>query len=186
MDAALNDYLIARLAETDAASQVVDLLLDEVGRAKVGPNSDPHLALDQVFLSCIELEGFRGIGAERKLKFESEPGLTVVVGANGCGKSSFAEAAELALTGSVARISRGSKDTQAVWRNLHHGSCRVRLTYRSASGAHSWRSTLTWDDGDPIGGARRDSRPTSANSSVLKTEADWPDAVRLFPPPAPA
>lgn len=55
------------------------------------------------YLSSIEVAGFRGIGARRKLALHPGPGITVVAGRNGSGKSSFAEALEFALTGDSYR-----------------------------------------------------------------------------------
>ena len=72
------------------------------------------------WLRKVTVRGFRGVGPESTLHLKAQPGLTLVVGRNGSGKSSFAEALELLLTGSVERWA----DKQAVWkegwRNLHH------------------------------------------------------------------
>ena len=48
--------------------------------------------------------------------------LTLVVGRNGSGKSSFAEAAELALTGVTRRWEGRAAVWREGWRNLHDGS----------------------------------------------------------------
>lgn len=48
------------------------------------------------------------------------PGLTVISGRNGSGKSSFAEAAELLITGENQRWSAKSLVWKDGWRNLHH------------------------------------------------------------------
>lgn len=48
----------------------------------------------------------------------SGPGLTVVTGRNGSGTSSFAEAAELALTG-VSSRGNDKQSNKPLWRNLH-------------------------------------------------------------------
>ncbi len=71
-----------------------------------------------MYLQAITVEGFRGIGPEATLRLQPGPGFTLIVGRNGSGKSSFAEAAELAVTG-VSR--RWSKNTaaRAGWRNVH-------------------------------------------------------------------
>ena len=50
-------------------------------------------------LTEITVEGFRGIGPRRSLRLTPGPGLTLVVGRNGSGKSSFAEGVEILLTG---------------------------------------------------------------------------------------
>jgi len=48
------------------------------------------------------------------------PGLTLVVGRNGSGKSSFAETVEILLTGDNRRWSERSSIWREGWRNLHH------------------------------------------------------------------
>lgn len=58
----------------------------------------------EVFLESIRVEGFRGIGAQADLNLTPFPGLTVIVGRNGSGKSSFAEALEHLLTGRLQRL----------------------------------------------------------------------------------
>src|SRR5690606_32808053 len=72
-----------------------------------------------IFLRAIRVRGFRGIGAETTLELAPGPGLTLVVGRNGSGKSSFAEAAELALTGGNRRWDGRSAAWREGWRNLH-------------------------------------------------------------------
>ncbi|MGE0361145.1 MAG: AAA family ATPase [Vicinamibacterales bacterium] len=44
-----------------------------------------------VFLGAVTISGFRGIGPDTRLPLHAGPGLTLVVGRNGSGKSSFAE-----------------------------------------------------------------------------------------------
>jgi AAA domain len=65
--------------------------------------ASPATAADPVgaYLSSITVEGFRGIGPESKLTVKEGPGLTLVVGRNGSGKSSFAEGLEVLLTGNL-------------------------------------------------------------------------------------
>jgi recombinational DNA repair ATPase RecF len=72
------------------------------------------------YLESITVEGFRGVGPRRTLRVQPGPGLTLVVGRNGSGKSSFAEALEILLTGTNSRWARRSKIWQEGWRNLHH------------------------------------------------------------------
>ena len=72
-----------------------------------------------VYLRAIVVQGFRGIGAQSALRLQPGPGLTVIAGRNGSGKSSFAEAAELVLTGDNKRWSGRTVVWRAGWRNLH-------------------------------------------------------------------
>ena len=71
------------------------------------------------YLAGIEVTGFRGIGPTATLNLVPGPGLTIVTGRNGSGKSSFAEAAEFALTGQNKRWAGRSSVWQEGWRNLH-------------------------------------------------------------------
>jgi recombinational DNA repair ATPase RecF len=83
----------------------------------------------RALLTSIEVTGFRGIGPTASLELTPAAGLTLVVGRNGSGKSSFAEAVEFALTGSNARWATRSKVWRDGWRNLHHpGTARVAAT----------------------------------------------------------
>ena len=91
------------------------------------------------FLKRITVAGFRGIGPRSQLNLDPQPSLTVISGRNGSGKSSFAEALEVALTGNTYRW---SDDRPAVWRqhwrNIHddvrvvamHGTADTRTYAR--------------------------------------------------------
>lgn len=76
----------------------------------------------RAFLRSITVEGFRGIGASTTLNVNPYRGITVISGRNGCGKSSFAEALEYALTGNSYRwANKKGQQWEASWRNLHVG-----------------------------------------------------------------
>ena len=73
------------------------------------------------YLEQIEVQGFRGIGEKARIELTPGPGLTLVVGRNGSGKSSFADGLETLLTGESGRWSgRRSKLWREGWRNLHY------------------------------------------------------------------
>ena len=104
------------------------------------------------YLKSVTVEGFRGIGKPATLDLPPGPGLTLVIGRNGSGKSSFAEALELLLTGDTFRWKeKRSKVWKEGWRNLHHpnGGDRSRVRPRRRKGARV--------DQAPVGG-RRDPR----------------------------
>src|SRR5258708_28976581 len=65
------------------------------------------------YLKSITVEGFRGIGNSKTLELPPGLGLTLVVGRNGSGKSSFAEALELLVTGDTYRW---RKPRSQLWR----------------------------------------------------------------------
>ena len=68
------------------------------------------------YLTSLTVEGFRGIGPRQTLTLTPGPGLTIVVGRNGSGKSSFAEALEVLLTGDSKRWMDRSKIWKEGWR----------------------------------------------------------------------
>jgi recombinational DNA repair ATPase RecF len=80
-----------------------------------GPAAEPAGA----YLRSISVSGFRGVGRAAKLDLEPGPGLTLVVGRNGSGKSSFAEGLEVLLTGALRRWQDMPMVWQGAWRNLH-------------------------------------------------------------------
>jgi predicted ATPase len=84
-----------------------------------------------VWLDRVRVEGFRGIGPQATLVLQPQAGLTLVIGRNGSGKSSFAEAAELALTDDSMRWSQRPVVFREGWRNLHHdGDSEIALQLR--------------------------------------------------------
>jgi DNA repair exonuclease SbcCD ATPase subunit len=157
-DAALRDLVLKRLDEAtdkDAGTAWYPLVLaalegpeelarqiDDEGRAETPPRGLPAVSLQGAggrgegaeahprvaLLRSISVEGFRGIGEKAALDLVPGPGLTLVVGRNGSGKSSFAEGLELLLTSQTYRW----KDRSLVWkggfRNLHHKKTALGAT----------------------------------------------------------
>lgn len=71
------------------------------------------------YLKSISVAGFRGAGPEARLDLHPAPGVVVVAGRNGSGKSTFSEAVEVALTRTSYRWRAKNAPWQAGWRNLH-------------------------------------------------------------------
>src|SRR5688500_16340162 len=126
MSETLRETVLARLADSkeDWAALVMGALespqaLAELLDPEAKPEQKPairkskaaEVAPDPVFLKSITVEGFRGVGPKRTLDLNAWPGLTLVIGRNGSGKSSFAEALEVILTQSTARFRRS-----AIWK----------------------------------------------------------------------
>ena len=111
----------------------------------------------RAYLEAIAVRGFRGIGPESALKLRPGPGLTLVIGRNGSGKSSFAEALEVLLTGTSVRWSdKGSRFWKEGWRNLHDGVeplVRARLVAEGIGQVEltrSWSGDQEVDDGTTV------------------------------------
>ena len=79
----------------------------------------PDRVSASAYLESISVQGFRGIGARATLSIAPGPGLTLVIGRNGSGKSSLAEALELLLTGENRRWAKKAAVWKQGWRNLH-------------------------------------------------------------------
>ncbi len=114
-------YVLAACESPDALSSFI------AGTATparpVPPGGDPaHAQVPPTYVASIQARAFRGIGDDSQLKLTPGPGVTLVVGRNGSGKSSFAEGAEVAFTGTSARwAAKGSIEWQKGWRNVHCG-----------------------------------------------------------------
>jgi len=131
--ASVETLIFERLADAELSSPVGDLIVgallsDDDLAAALGPDgyTRPLARSDAasagkpagMYLQAVTVEGFRGIGAKASLRLQPGPGLTLVLGRNGSGKSSFAEAAELAVTGDSRRWSKNTA-ARTGWRNLH-------------------------------------------------------------------
>ena len=148
MDPVLRTLLLERLAAgdlDDEARRVIEVACD----AGAPPRGD---AAPPVWLRSVTVEGFRGIGAPATLPLEPSPGLTVVVGRNGSGKSSFAEGLELLMTGRLKRWEKRPKAWTETWQCLHHsGPTRISAELvlegsgRTVALAQEWPHGASYD-----------------------------------------
>jgi hypothetical protein len=150
MDPVLRTLLLERLSASeldDAAKHVIEVACAG-GEVEAGDAAPP------VWLSSVTVEGFRGIGAPATLPLEPAPGLTVVVGRNGSGKSSFAEGLELLMTGRLKRWEKRPKAWTETWQCLHWNQpTRISATLvlegsgDAVSLAQDWAHGAAYDDG---------------------------------------
>jgi hypothetical protein len=107
-----------------------------------------------IYLRSIRAKGFRGVGPAATLDLQPGPGLTVVTGRNGSGKSTFAEAAELALSGENSRWT-AKQNNKALWtggwRNLHAvGPTEIEVDLVVAGHPGSTTVRTSWDEGQEL------------------------------------
>jgi len=136
----------------------------------------------RAYLGAVTARSFRGIGPSTTLPLEPGPGLTLVVGRNGSGKSSFAEAAELALTGTSSRWeAKKSKVWQEGWANLH-GEEPPLIDVQLAIDGEPGRSTLAvrWSDATDLDSARWEVRKDGETAD--RVSLGWDEAVSLYRP----
>jgi recombinational DNA repair ATPase RecF len=156
--------VLGRLDEHPVSERVADLVLaafegDDIlecsvseGRATLPPGA-ARLEVPQpagAYLGPLTVTGFRGIGPSATLPLRPGPGLTLVVGRNGSGKSSFAEALELLFTGDLRRWADRSATWREGWRNLHGDwipSIEASIVVEGATGPSVARRTWPPDGG---------------------------------------
>jgi recombinational DNA repair ATPase RecF len=107
------------LAAFDGEDALTDVLGGDTREAPVTQDVERREPVG-TYLGAVRVAGFRGVGAEATLGLTPGPGLTLVVGRNGSGKSSFAEAVELLVTGRLKRLELHSEAVwRRGWRNIH-------------------------------------------------------------------
>jgi recombinational DNA repair ATPase RecF len=161
VDPGIRSLVLSRLeadgSKNDAWGGLVLAALEGKGALEAalsGGTASPRAAATRVspvlggaFLRSIVVEGFRGIGPAQTLELRPGPGLTLVVGRNGSGKSSFAEGIEVLLTGDSLRW----KDRAAVWRegwrNLHHPLASLVGTFVVEGERSPCMVTRRWEEG---------------------------------------
>ena len=195
MDDLLLDLVLARLDSVPLAEDAALLLLaacDSDASLAAQLSDAPPAVIERLgervsaepsgaCIRSISVSGFRGVGHSSTLKLEPGPGLTLVVGRNGSGKSSFADGFEVLLTGGLRRWQEQSAIWQDGWRNLHApdpARISADLLVEDAGPATAER---TWD-------SAADFADSHATMQVVgKTRADldqlgWRDALVTYRP----
>jgi recombinational DNA repair ATPase RecF len=183
------DHLTAAGADPATVSLVVAALSGSVedhldGRA-TGPAPAPEqaAAVPSVYLQDLTVAGFRGIGAEATLSVTPGPGLTVVVGRNGSGKSSFSDALEVLLTGDSFRWKDKTREWKDGWRNLHEPTAaRVTARFQCEGVAGPTTVKAAWA---PEAADVADAATTAQHHGRKRTDlADlgWVEPLRLYRP----
>ncbi len=141
----------------------------------------PAAARVGAFLQSIAVEGFRGIGPPQTLELRPGPGLTLLVGRNGSGKSSFAEALEVLLTGDSLRWKERAAIWREGWRNLHHPAACLVATFLVEGERGPCLVSRRWEPEAPFeaceAAVQLDGRPRSDLESL-----GWTAALRTHRP----
>jgi DNA repair exonuclease SbcCD ATPase subunit len=184
-DQSLLELVFNRLAEDGVPDKVATLVLaaytgeHELQATLAGesaelpvPDAHPGQQTDPLYIEAVTVAGFRGVGPPASLRLQPHAGLTLVVGRNGSGKSSFAEAAELALTGDSARWAERNSVFREGWRNLHDSAnCTIEVTVRADGAAAPTRISRTWQP--------EHTEPSQAESRVLTGGIQYRDTGEL-------
>lgn len=165
-DRALGEYLDGRANRTALPPK-------EEG-AQTTPAEPPG-----IYVSSITVEGFRGVGPATTLPLTPGPGLTLVVGRNGSGKSSFAEGLETLLTGRNSRWDGRKKAWVDAWQNLHHGVAALKAEVM-VDGQGALTLSRTWSSKDVTSSSATVRAPGQATRPL--DEMGWSGALSTFRP----
>jgi len=129
------------------------------------------------YLSSITVQGFRGIGPEATLKVQAGPGFTLVVGRNGSGKSSFADALEVLFTGDSHRwAGRRTQVWKEGWRNLHHPHPAMVEAVLLVEGSGPATVTRRWKEDDAVEAGVAEVKPHGKGKQSLDY-LGWTEAL---------
>jgi ABC-type Mn2+/Zn2+ transport system ATPase subunit len=170
------DLVLAAFQGADA----VDATLrgEETSAATAATQIAATAAPSAVYLTAIEVEGFRGIGPPSTLHIDPGPGLTLVVGRNGSGKSSFSEALEMVLLGTNQRWEQRVKVWRDGWQNLHHRHTRVAAKFTIDGHKQPLDVARVWKDGDGVDGST-----LTVDGKVASAESlGWTQQLAGYPP----
>jgi hypothetical protein len=164
-----------------------DLLADVAGgedyraATTAAPKLEPPEPVS-LYLRSICVAGFRGIGPLACLRLQAGPGLTLVSGRNGSGKSSFAEAAELVLTGDNKRWSGRTAVWREGWRNCHCPG-DARIVVEVAADGHAGTTTVVREWADDAGlEESQDYAQMRGKPRMSIADAGWGRAIELYRP----
>jgi recombinational DNA repair ATPase RecF len=143
LDGPAEALLCAALEDQDTLDRALDGAPTARPRDPVGTANNASAAPAGAYLQSVTVTGFRGIGPSATLPLTAGPGLTVVCGRNGSGKSSFAEALEVLLTGDTQRWAGRSAVWKDTWRCIHSPQAEItaELLIEGTSGPTLLRRT---------------------------------------------
>lgn len=144
-------YVIAACEDGGELDRALELSPSAVASL---PEKPPEREPLGAYLRSITVQGFRGIGPEATLELTPGPGLTLVVGRNGSGKSSFAEALEVLFTGDSKHFDKPWKVWREGWRNLHHGHPALVEATILVEGQGETRVAREWEEGEELDSGR--------------------------------
>lgn len=146
------------------------------GKADHGTTEPPG-----AYLGALKVAGFRGIGPESILSLTPGPGLTLVLGRNGSGKSSFAEALEFALTGDNYRWAERTQVWRDGWCNLHNPTPRIRAEVHIDGVRGRTSVDTTWSAGADL----YDAEIVVQRPGETRTDLDsvgWTQPMQIYRP----
>ena len=172
--------IVAQLTAGDLAPSVKSVVTSVLEKVDATPVVDANVPTE-VFLTSLSVEGFRGVGKKVSVPLRPGPGLTVITGRNGSGKSSLAESIELLLTGDNARwADKKSGDLRKGWKNLHHSGPTQIEVELSAGGTPMLVLSRQWPGDDLAEGVSMVKRP--GRDAVALGSLGWAQSLITYRP----
>lgn len=195
MNDGLLELILARLGRVPLAGDAADLLLAAAeGEAQLAAQlsgasapsdnrGSEHAGAEPAgaYLQSISVSGFRGVGPLSTLELEPGPGLTLVVGRNGSGKSSFADGLEVLLTGELRRWEELSAVWQEGWHNLHTSDPARISAQLLLEGAGTGTVERSWASGASFTASAVTMQVTGEKHAGLE-RLGWQDALASYRP----
>ncbi|BCO37706.1 recombinase RecF [Mycobacterium heckeshornense] len=176
--------IILDLLDSDPGldAEVREAVLEALAEVTGGGGTPQQMGAPATYLASITVAGFRGIGSRTSLDLYPAPGLMVVSGRNGSGKSSFVEALELALTGTSFRWHQKETLWAEAWRNLHQPNpCEIQIGF-TRDGAKPFAIGITWSPEAALTDSTSWTQ-TVGDKRVEGTERlGWASALELYRP----
>ncbi len=134
-------------------------------------------AAPRIFIQEIVVEGFRGAGPKATLKLPPGPGLTLVTGRNGTGKSTFVDALETILASDD--WAAGGQDRKKSWRNLYQTAVTEVSCVLMAEGVGTYRAARRWNATCELGEGKV---TFEANNASTENAPNWEAACKIARP----
>lgn len=168
----LADLVRTRLGEAALPESVKALLKEALGENETRGTSPAG----RIYLGSLAVNGFRGIGPRARLSLSPRPGVNLVVGRNGSGKSSLADAIEVGFTGTRAHRPGQDATRGGHWYNLHNAdSPKIELKLAIEGDTGNSTVTRTWTSQEFGSSEATFKRP--GHGTVPVAEAGWDTAL---------
>ncbi|MFG2900229.1 AAA family ATPase [Streptomyces zaomyceticus] len=168
----LADLVRTRLGAAALTEPVKALLKEALGEDETRGTSP----VGRVYLDSVAVNGFRGIGPRARLSLSPRPGVNLVVGRNGSGKSSLADAIEVGFTGTRAHRPGQDATRGGHWANLHNAeSPKIELKLAIEGDTGNSTLTRTWTSEEFGSSEATFKRP--GHGAVPLAEAGWDTAL---------
>jgi energy-coupling factor transporter ATP-binding protein EcfA2 len=170
------------LAAMDGPEALASLLSGETEqRPSPGLESGAIPPPAGAYLASLTVSGFRGVGPPATLDLPPGPGLTLVLGRNGSGKSTFAEALELLLTGDLSRWAASKGIRRDGWRSIHQPGSAVITAEFLVEGSGRAVVRRTWPAGADFAGSVVTVQLAGEKVAGLD-RLGWSDALQAYRP----